>query len=144
MKIAENYSQTSQTVPGIGRGSDQSGLERTQTVQLPAGCAAYSKFLAVVNYHLCLGGLRWCTSLWVISVPISNSSPIFPWATPIKRIGSLSWTLVVSTVWSIVGSLSGVNTCTVCACAHAHACTNCVLYLYEVLLHNNTTVTSNY
>lgn len=65
-----------------------------------------------VNCHLSWGGLLWCSCLWVIFAPVITShylSPIFLKVILRKFIGSPSWSLVVSVLWSIIGCISGVS-----------------------------------
>lgn len=88
------------------------------------GCSGYSRFSAFVSYHPCWGGLLWGSCLWVIFAPVNNPSSIFPWASPIKLSPWLLRSLVISVLWSVMRSLSGVR---------KH-----VLYLFwENLLQNN-------
>lgn len=78
-------------------------------------CWAVSRLCSVLGIPSFLsccssrGGLWWCNCLWVISSHISNLSPIWLQVTTVKSIGLPHWTLVVSLLWSVVSSLTGIG-----------------------------------
>lgn len=58
-------------------------------------------------------GSCWYSCFWVISAPICKPSPC-PVSNHNKTHGSPSWTLVLSVLWSVMGSLTGVSRCVCC------------------------------
>lgn len=77
-------------------------LSYLQAMQYAPG----SQLLWVVT---CVGVSFDDAAVLVIFVPVSNPSSTLPYVTPIKLIGSPSWTLVVSILWSVVVSLSVIR-----------------------------------
>lgn len=87
-----------------GRGSDQSLWEAILSnllscLQAVQGSPSFPAFL---NSRPCWGSLG-DAAVWE-SFCSCNFSPIFLYVTPIKRIGSQSWSLVLSSTWVSCGS----------------------------------------
>lgn len=111
--------------------NSDSGNDTLQPVELPEGWAVSSRFLAFVSCLTGWGRLWWYSCLWDISFPIGNLLPIL-YVIPIKLNGSPDWILVVSVLWSVVGSLSVMN---------RHVC---YIVSGKVLSHNNWPHTVGY
>lgn len=54
------------------------------------------------------GGFLWYSSLWVISAPVKSKPTTLLEITPMKFSGSPSCIFMISLLWSVLGSLSGV------------------------------------
>lgn len=76
-------------------------------VELPIDCTVCARFLGFVSCHPCWDRL-WCH--WIISIPLSNPSPIFLYVTTVKLKDLLSWRiLMISIFWSVPGFLFGLT-----------------------------------
>lgn len=87
LRFRKWYSPTSWTAWGLG-----------SVLQVPSFCELSHR----------LGRALVISCLWDISIPIGNLLPIL-YIIPIKLNGSPDWILVVSVLWSVVGSLSVMN-----------------------------------
>lgn len=69
------------------------------TSQAACGLCSVLQVLSFVSYHLC----------WVGFGHGAVFEPFLLLLTPIKLIGSSSWTSVISVLWSVLGSVSGAS-----------------------------------
>lgn len=88
------------------------GRSTLQIVEPPTGYAESTSFPAFVNCHTCFHDTAVFEPfliLWVTShhIPVSTLN---------KTHGSPSWSLVRTTLWLVMGFLSGVSRCICCVC----------------------------
>ena len=107
--------QTSAHLPGKGQ-KQLSLLERILS-NLWAACRLCSVFYIPRIFsclYPCWGRFLWHSCHLVIFAPSSNPTSVFLWGTFLKLLGSLHWTPVLLSLWSVMDFLSRVGRCMCC------------------------------